>query len=271
MKSRSFEFLAATGEMGYTQVPGNDSFTRALIYALVALVDERTYGRFTTVELLNKIKTDAPDFPKDQTPMLIKREKKHSAGRIMLHPLRREGRDDESERKEAASHYSLCPFKARCLTLHFDFSEKPSSAYLETLGRELNDFFRHNIGVNRVRWGGMRPSMTARAVNTFQDSLKRRRASMRLQESKPSDGFSEAQLPRNALDPLTPSSLGPHSPQMTETVGESSPELNLANPADIGATSPSRPFSTDESEGHAQEHRERRKRQRSTCSSDGTS
>ena len=270
MRFRSFEYLAATGEMGYTQVPGKDSFTRALIYALEALVDERTYGHFTTVELLNKIKTDAPDFPKDQIPMLIKREKKHSAGRIMLHPLRKEGRDDESERKEAASPYSLCPFKARCLTLHFDFSEKPSSNYLETLGRELNDFFQRNMGVDRVRWGGMRPSMTARAVNTFQDSLKRRRASMRLQESKPNDGFSPAKLLGNSSDSLTPSSLGPHSPRMTETVRETSPELNLANPADIGATSPSRPLSTDESEGHAQEHRKRRKRQRSAGSSDGT-
>ena len=72
--------------MDLTPRPGKDSFTRALIYALKALVEKRQDGRFTTVELLNKIK-EAPDFPKDQNPMLSDREKKGSAGRIMLHPL----------------------------------------------------------------------------------------------------------------------------------------------------------------------------------------
>ena len=269
MRSRSFEFLAATGEMGYTQVPGKDSFTRALIFALEALVDERTDGRFTTVELLNKIKTDAPDFPRDQIPMLIKREKKHSAGRIMLHPLRKEGRDDELERREAAS---LDPFKGHALTLHFDFSEKPSSTYLELLGREMNDFFQRNVGVNRVRWGGMRPSIAARAAKTLQDRLRRRRASTRLQEAKPSDGSPQVELAENASDPLTPSSLAPHSPRILESVRKCSPEFNLANPADVGALPPSMPLhSTDESEDHAQDHRERRKRQRSAASDEGYS
>ena len=264
MRSRSFEFLAATGEgtSSTTKVPGKDSFTRALIYALEALVDERTDGRFTTVELLNKIKTDAPDFPKDQNPMLIKREKKHAAGRIMLHPIRREGSDDESERKEGAS---LDPFKGQTMTLQFDCSEKLSSTYLEMLGRELNDFVQRNGGVNRVRWGGMRPCIAARAANTFQNRLKcHRRASMRLQEAKPSDGFPQAKLAENVSDPLTPSSLSSHSPR------KRSPGFNLANPADIGATSPSPPLhSTDESEDHAQDYRERRKRRRTVTSSDG--
>ncbi len=89
MRLRSFEYLAATEEIGFTMVPGEDSFTRALIYALETLVEERTDGRFTTAELLNKIKTDAPHFPKDQNPMLMNREGSHSAGRIMLQPLQR--------------------------------------------------------------------------------------------------------------------------------------------------------------------------------------
>lgn len=156
---RSFEYLAATEEMGFTKVPGKDSFTRALIYALEALVEERADGRFTTVELLNKIK-DAPHFPKDQNPMLINREKNYSAGRIMLHPLKGNGSDVELSRKEAAK---LDPLKGHALTLHFDFSEKPSSTYLEMLGRELNDFFERNLGINQVRWGGMRQALGVRS------------------------------------------------------------------------------------------------------------
>ena len=145
--------------MGSTKVPGKDSFTRALIYALEALVEERADGRFTTVELLNKIK-DAPHFPKDQNPMLINREKKHSSGRIMLHPLKGNSSDVELSRKETAKLDSL---KGHALTLHFDFSEKPSPTYLEMLGRELNDFFERNLGINQVRWGGMRQAMGVRS------------------------------------------------------------------------------------------------------------
>lgn len=184
---RSFEYLAATEEMGSTKVPGDDSFTRALIYALEALVKERADGRFTTLELLNKIK-DAPHFPKDQNPMFFNREKKHSAGRIMLHPLKGNGSDVELSRREAAE---LDPLKGHALTLHFDFSEKPSSTYLETLGRELNDFFERNVGINQVRWGGMRQPMAVRWAKVFQAGVRKRRESMRLQQATPSDTMNE--------------------------------------------------------------------------------
>ncbi len=246
MRLRSFEYLAATEEMGFTKVPGKDSFTRALIYALEALVEERTDGRFTTVELLNKIKTDAPHFPKDQNPMLINREKKHSAGRIMLHPLQKPGSDDESSGKEAAS---LDAFKGHVLTLHYDFPEKPSQTYIEMLGRELNGFFRQNVGVNRVRWGGMRPSMAARAAKSFYAPL-RRRASMRLELANHSDDLSHSRVPENPQDPLTPSSLGQHSPRPTELASEGNIE------------------SKDESEDHVQDYRIRRKRRRTALNSE---
>ncbi len=259
MRLRSFEYLAATEEMGFTKVPGEDSFTAALIYALEALVEEREDGRFTTVELLNKITADAPHFPKDQKPMLINREKekKFSAGRIMLHPLKRKSSDDEVPREEAANLNSL---KGHALTLHFDFSEKPSPDYIEMFGRELNDFFRRNVGVNRVRWGGMRQSMFARATKLFQTSIKRqRRASMRLQQSNASTAFSHTRLAENPQDPLTPSSSDQHSPRIPELATTGSPAFNSAS----STTSLIRPLdSTDESEGHVEDNRGRRKRRR---------
>lgn len=241
--------------MGSTKVPGNDSFTSALIYGLKTLVEEREDGRFTTVELLNKIKDEAPHFPKDQNPMLINREKKSSAGRIMLHRLQREGSDDESTQKEAAG---LDPFKGHALTLHFDFSKKPSQEYIVMLGRELNEFFERHVGVNRVRWGGMRQSMVARAAQSFQARLKRyRRASMRLQQVNSDAGFSHATLTDKALDPPTPSSLDQHSPQIVELAATNSPAFS---PADITAMSLPRPLdSNDDSEGHIEDRRKRRK------------
>lgn len=262
---RSFEYLAATEEMGFTQVPGKDSFTRALIYALEALVTERADGRFTTVALLNKIKTDAPHFPKDQNPMLINREKKFSAGRIMLHPLQKAGSDEESSQKEAAS---LDPLKGHALTLHFDFSEKPSSTYIEMLGRELNEFFERNVGVNRVRWGGMRPSMVARAAKSFQARLRRnRRASMRLQEANSNAGFSHTRPAESALDPLTPSSSDQHSPRHTGPAATGSPVFTSAH---FSAMSFPRPLdSNEESEDHIEESGGRRKRRRYELNSDG--
>ena len=248
MRLRSFEYLAATEQFSLTPVPGKDSFTRALIYALESLVKKRADGRFTTLELLRKIKTDAPHFPKEQSPMLIDRErKKHSAGRIMLHPLRTEGSDNEIFRREAAS---LDPFKGHTLTLQFDFSEIPSQPYIENFGRELNDFFHRNVGINRVRWGGVRPSVAARAAKSFSKSLRQRRASTRLQQSSPSDDLSHSRVPENAQDPLTPSSLGQHSPQPAELASKGNLESKY------------------EGEGHVQDHRKRRKRRRTAMDSE---
>ena len=237
--------------------PGKDSFTRALIYALKALVKKRPDGRFTTVELLNKIK-EAPDFPKDQNPTLSDRERKGSAGRIMLHPLQGTGPADALSRREAAS---LPSFNGHTLTLHFDFSEKPSQEYVDRFGRELNGFFRLNDGVNRVRWGGMRQAMAARYVRFFQAQLKRNRSgTMRLQPANAGDGPSYPRPAENSLDPPTPCSVDQHSPWTTEPAVKGSPEFD---PADISAMPLPRGIdSNDESEGHIQDHGERRKRRK---------
>ncbi|KAL8803977.1 MAG: hypothetical protein Q9182_002849 [Xanthomendoza sp. 2 TL-2023] len=83
-----FEDLAAAKDQGLTGVPGPTSFTRALTFALRALVREKSEGRFTTDELLRKIKPDFPGLPTNQKlVMSVREDKNNSAGGIMLHPL----------------------------------------------------------------------------------------------------------------------------------------------------------------------------------------
>ena len=175
-----FEYLAATKEMASTPVPGKDSFTSALIYALEALVEEQQGGRFTTVELLNKIKEDAPHFPKNQTPVLSDREEKTSAGRIMLHPLRRGDTKARTTRQTTRQTSQMDISNqdtaiGHTLTLHFDFGDKPPNIHIERLGLGLNNLFERNtLGVNRIRWGGLH-SIIARAARNWMATLERSR------------------------------------------------------------------------------------------------
>ncbi len=68
--TRSFEFLAACKQDKLTHPPGPKSFTRALIWALEGLLEDR--GKFTTHELQTEI-GKAPGFPKDQHVQVLDR------------------------------------------------------------------------------------------------------------------------------------------------------------------------------------------------------
>ena len=187
MRDRHFEYLAATGPMHGTPVPGKDSFTSALVYALTALREEKEGGRFTTVELLNKIKSDAPSFSREQIPVLSDRKDLTLAGRIMLHPITSGGSISASQRKDILSPDLT---KRHTLTLHFDFDNRPNQKEFEKFCLELNGIFeRSTFGVHHVRWGGMR-SAFAIAAKMFQRSLDRSRhfqhaESGRFQQSRP--------------------------------------------------------------------------------------
>ena len=140
MSSRLFEYLAAAKDQGTTPVPGEQSFTSALIFALEDLVQQKKEGRFTTLELLREIK-HAPNFPKDQHPGLSEREDPHRpAGRIMLHPLRR-----HEAMAEIPNEGFEMDSKRHTVTLHFDFGGKPSKDHLETLGAGLNGIFDRTL------------------------------------------------------------------------------------------------------------------------------
>ncbi|KAL8949758.1 MAG: hypothetical protein Q9222_004157 [Ikaeria aurantiellina] len=175
-EDRSFEYLASTNAMGTTKLPGENSFTSALIRALESLVAEKKNSAFTTDELLRKIKSD-PKFPKDQTPVLSDRQKDHkipSVGRIILHPVKADQKeaqtlDDTSPRELAGRHM---------VTLDFEFGDKPSLEDMQVLGRKFNDLFERNtLGVHRIGWGGIRMKAFGRYVNVFKGFLRERRAS----------------------------------------------------------------------------------------------
>ncbi|KAL8645949.1 MAG: hypothetical protein Q9226_007070 [Calogaya cf. arnoldii] len=170
---RLFEYLAAARDQGTTEVPGPKSFTSALIFALEALKNEKPESRFTTDELLRKIKTEAPHFPKDQTPVLSDREhKKPTGGRIMLHPIR----TDRVDINKAPEVPPVDQGNGHFVTLHFDFGDKPSEHELITLGQGLKEFFeRSTLRVHRVRWGGMRRTMFGLATRRLRGSLRKRR------------------------------------------------------------------------------------------------
>ena len=143
---RLFEFLAAAKANKTTRIPGIESFTSALIYALETLVRQKE-GRFTTDELLRTIK-DAPNFPKDQEPQLVERRNPHTrAGRIMLHPIRLDRmesqtsnecqviqRTSDSESLESSISSSVSSEDARdekSSTLPSSFDREPSFQFTE--------------------------------------------------------------------------------------------------------------------------------------------
>ena len=243
MKPRLFEFLAATNEMGSTPVPGDRSFTSALIYGLEALVKKKN-GRFTTDELLRKIQHEAPNFPKEQTPVLSDREEGNtSAGRIMLHPLDRNGTSAQSPSKEGPG---LDPTKRQILTLHFDYSERPSNASIEMLGLQLNHIFDRNntLGVTRVRFGGLRSSVFHRAAKSFTESLVRHRRTSGRQQRPPV----------NTLLPVPP-----HQ-QFSSALLSAAPRDEGINIQDsIVIVAPVSPLSNEDSEDQMSDHCKKRK------------
>lgn len=182
--------------MDTTKVPGDESFTSALIFALEDLVKEK--GRFTTVELLNKIKNDAPNFPRDQTPVLSDRKDEVQAGRIMLHPLPKVQETGLWTAFSPENYTNLDAFKRQTVTLHLDFCQKPSLESVGILGSQLNHIFeRYNLGVDRVHWGGMKRSVAARAFEKFRQAGlkgKFRRSSMEQQQVALDNGGSELQM-----------------------------------------------------------------------------
>lgn len=206
--------------METTPRPGERSFTAALIYALKYLLDEKKGRRFTTTELMVRI-VKAPNFPKDQAPQLSDRLENSPGGRIMLHPLPRRDSNPQAASCEAPPIDSS---RQTIVTLHFDFGEKPTKEQVRKLGGELNGTFeRESLGVNRVRWGGMRKS----AVDVFSASLKRiRRRSFHRHRTpvSPSRARPEERRTHTALDRMTPCSLGLVSPPVPGSTLPSSQE-----------------------------------------------
>lgn len=231
---RLFEYLAAAKDQGTTALPGPKSFTSALTFALEALKNEKHESRFTTDELLRKIKTEAPHFPKDQTPILSDREhKKPTGGRIMLHPIRKDRVDSDKASKVPPMDQG----NGHIVTLHFDFGDKPSEDDMTTLGQGLNEIFeRSTLRVHRVRWGGLRRTMFGLVARRLRGSLRKRRASQigrstahpRLLAARSSPA-----VPRQDWDLLSPQAAEFDSPDFVATGSSNSPVASSAPTSDI--------------------------------------
>jgi hypothetical protein len=186
---RAFEFLGATTADDMTQVPGPDSFTSGLIWALEQLATEP--DGFTTSELLRKIHA-APHFPKDQWPVLHDRDKP-SLRKIIIAPLL------EHDRRQTAKPAKRSSVQADCmeyLDLRFSLSSHPTAEDIENFGHALKDLIvTKSIPVRNVAWGKLSaiegPSVRfhalARGVTAFK-SLSRRSRNKSLTQN----GFSDA-------------------------------------------------------------------------------
>ena len=187
-------------------MPGEDSFTSALIWALETLVERNTGGRFTTAQLAKAIRFEAPKLRKGQKPQLFNRERLSISDSIMLHPL---------HQKEKVISPAECDSAIEVgrsyLTLHFEFSKEPEDSEIEELGRMQNNAFKQNkIGVKRVKWGGVNPSPFGHAVRRFSSFRKR-----------PSTTVKASQQAINA-DCVTPPTTQTESPESASPTGASS-------------------------------------------------
>jgi len=124
--------------------------------------------KFTTTELRLKIK-DAPEFPKDQTPMLKSRDVS-SIERIVLGPL------PPSDEKPPSPEEGPSSANTECLMLRCFFERTPTREELKSLARCLQ---RHistqKSPLTRVAYGGLH-SLEQRAALMFLESLNRKKS-----------------------------------------------------------------------------------------------
>jgi len=158
--TRSFEYLAASTS-SYTPSPGEESFTRALIWALEKLAVQspsraapQASPMFTTSKLAKMI-CDAPKFPQDQQPLLTTRDV-DTWQHIILAPLPRDGvstpapsvQDEDEDEDDKPIPQSL--------SLTFHFKAKPDEIELKKLADHLKKFMKlHDTSLHRVQWGGI--------------------------------------------------------------------------------------------------------------------
>jgi hypothetical protein len=151
--TKLFEFLGATSSNGVARLPGPESFTSALIFALKELAGEK--DGFTTSRLLAKI-LDAPNFPKqDQTPTLSERSG-HCLKRLVLAPMNRddetriEPAPDNAQDQEDSFRYSL--------SLQFLLSSIPNKEEIEKMCQGLKELVKNEeLKAKQVIWRGMHP------------------------------------------------------------------------------------------------------------------
>ena len=158
--NRCSEFLGATSPNSTTAIPGENSFTSGLIWALKQLSSE-PYG-FTTSELRHKI-TEFPPFPKDQVPILCERNGSASLQHIVISPMSvgptssnaAQGKSPE-DRSQAIVDY---------LDLRLLMDRSPSESEVGSLSNFFSDMIRNGrLPARRVALLDTRNTQIVRAV-----------------------------------------------------------------------------------------------------------
>ena len=146
------EYLAATSANTTTKCPGDKSFTNALIWALNKFADEKR--RFTTSDLLSRIDQDAPHFPREQHPVLIKRSESQSE-LIVLDPTA--GVSNSAEPVKVGS--DVDSRGREVLTLKLVLETRPDAKDVRAFGNDLICLVsKKDLRVNRIMWGGIQPA-----------------------------------------------------------------------------------------------------------------
>lgn len=152
---RSFEYLGACSSRSITAVPGPNSFTSGLIWALSQLAKER--DMFTTSELTNKIK-EKPGFPFDQDPVLKEKNGNASRKRIVLAPLSIDRPTDQASDRRCTNQSG----DRVLLHLKFMFEDYPKERQLKNLVNAVDTMVFDQDIVCDVKWGGMHAEFEAR-------------------------------------------------------------------------------------------------------------
>lgn len=149
--NRIFEFLGAAGPDQTTPLPGPDSFTSALIFALNKFAEDGE--SFTSSELLDKI-CYAPHFNHaSQLPCLSERAM-HSSRRLILEPL---AEPAEKVSMSTANHPVEEDDSSKyCLNLQFLLPKIPSDEEYKNMCDGLIDLIRNsNFIAQQVLWRGL--------------------------------------------------------------------------------------------------------------------
>jgi hypothetical protein len=156
--TRSFEYIAACGSTDETNFPGPKSFTSAMIWALEDLV--KGQKRFSTLELQTKIMTEAPEFPRKQSVLVMERDDPCDQ-RLVLSPL-----PSPMNGLSATLSHDLDELPQNYVDLRFWYSNRPDGVEIENLANRLKRLMKaKNIDARCVSFLGLKSHRRVSCIN----------------------------------------------------------------------------------------------------------
>lgn len=149
--------MGACNWSSITRIPGEDSFTSALIWALEEFAAAGV--PFTTTQLQNKIGQEAPHFPRDQFPVLVPRgDGQDCARRLRLGIKRKHGAPE----MELGHNTSVESVEIKDIVdLRVCFPQHPDDDDIEALSGALKELIEtKQLKAQGVQWLGLRENPT---------------------------------------------------------------------------------------------------------------